>query len=74
MQMEWGIEALMHLSTFGTMKYSIGKQDIVSFMIMLPLILIIMQSLRLRTQIDVILIVWLIWQQLKVKRDEITLA
>ncbi|KOF48853.1 hypothetical protein ACX07_09035 [Vibrio parahaemolyticus] len=72
----------MRLSTFGTMKYSIGKQDIVSFMIMLPLILmimlplilIIMQSLRLRTQIDVILIVWLIWQQLKVKRDEITLA
>ncbi|EGR3112100.1 hypothetical protein DNH24_00705 [Vibrio parahaemolyticus] len=64
----------MRLSTFETMKYSIGKQDIVSFMIMLPLILIIMQSLRLRTQIDVILIVWLIWQQLKVKRDEITLA
>ncbi|TMX38000.1 hypothetical protein DA098_15435 [Vibrio parahaemolyticus] len=64
----------MRLSTFRTMKYSIGKQDIVSFMIMLPLILIIMQSLRLRTQIDVILIVWLIWQQLKVKRDEITLA
>ncbi|TBT57305.1 hypothetical protein CGJ22_10015 [Vibrio parahaemolyticus] len=64
----------MLLSTFGTMKYSIGKQDIVSFMIILPLILIIMQSLRLRTQIDVILIVWLIWQQLKVKRDEITLA
>ncbi|EGR3301281.1 hypothetical protein DMJ21_08030 [Vibrio parahaemolyticus] len=64
----------MLLSTFGTMKYSIGKQDIVSFMIMLPLILIIMQSLRLRTQIDVILIVWLIWQQLKAKRDEITLA
>ncbi|TOB31555.1 hypothetical protein CGK07_23745 [Vibrio parahaemolyticus] len=64
----------MRLSTFGTMKYGIGKQDIVSFMIMLPLILIIMQSLRLRTQIDVILIVWLIWQQLKVKRDEITLA
>ncbi|AYF22985.1 hypothetical protein FORC71_4613 [Vibrio parahaemolyticus] len=56
------------------MKYSIGKQDIVSFMIMLPLILIIMQSWRRRTQIDVILIVWLIWQQLKVKRDEITLA
>ncbi|TOH78747.1 hypothetical protein CGI75_00585 [Vibrio parahaemolyticus] len=64
----------MRLSPFGTMKYSIGKQDIVSFMIMLPLILIIMQSLRPRTQIDVILIVWLIWQQLKVKRDEITLA
>ncbi|TOH49087.1 hypothetical protein CGI80_14850 [Vibrio parahaemolyticus] len=64
----------MRLSTFGTMKYSISKQDIVSFMIMLPLILIIMQSLRRRTQIDVILIVWLIWQQLKVKRDEITLA
>ncbi|TPB46856.1 hypothetical protein DXJ76_00730 [Vibrio parahaemolyticus] len=64
----------MRLSTFGTMKYSIGKQDIVSFMIMLPLILIIMQSWRPRTQIDVILIVWLIWQQLKVKRDEITLA
>ncbi|EGR2741472.1 hypothetical protein CGI91_23990 [Vibrio parahaemolyticus] len=64
----------MRLSTFRTMKYSIGKQDIVSFMIMLPLILIIMQSLRLRTKIDVILIVWLIWQQLKVKRDEITLA
>ncbi|KOE85129.1 hypothetical protein CGJ25_12115 [Vibrio parahaemolyticus] len=64
----------MRLSTFGTMKYGIGKQDIVSFMIMLPLILIIMQSLRRRTKIDVILIVWLIWQQLKVKRDEITLA
>ncbi|TOF66977.1 hypothetical protein CGJ17_04115 [Vibrio parahaemolyticus] len=64
----------MHLSTFGTMKYSIGKQDIVSFMIMLPLIPIIMQSWRPRTKIDVILIVWLIWQQLKVKRDEITLA
>ncbi|AKU56470.1 Hypothetical protein FORC18_2917 [Vibrio parahaemolyticus] len=64
----------MPLSTFGTMKYSIGKQDIVSFMIMLPLIQIIMQSWRPRTKIDVILIVWLIWQQLKVKRDEITLA
>ncbi|EGR1342210.1 hypothetical protein APF58_14045 [Vibrio parahaemolyticus] len=64
----------MRLSTFRTMKYSIGKQDIVSFMIMLPLIQIIMQSWRPRTKIDVILIVWLIWQQLKVKRDEITLA
>ncbi|TNZ04551.1 hypothetical protein CGJ08_10780 [Vibrio parahaemolyticus] len=64
----------MRLSTFGTMKYSIGKQDIASFMIMLPLIQIIMQSWRPRTKIDVILIIWLIWQQLKVKRDEITLA